>query len=198
MAYIPPNINGATTSAHSSPVVIATDQSAVHIKGTNSFTYSGTASFTTASLNSLSNSQTVGWQSLRISNLGTLANDYEISISTQMANTAPANDKSLYVYVVPWYTPNNGLTWNSSSGGTTTLPSGADAGYTIASPNNLRLLGVLNYTTQAQPLQDTFLLSNCFGNSLPDAWSLVLINYTGASLGSTPSIYYTPINNNLI
>jgi hypothetical protein len=110
-----------------------------------------------------------------------------------MANTAPANDKAVYVYVYPmWY---DGSTWYFTSGGTTTLPSGANSTYTIASPNNLRLLGVLSYTTTNMILQDQFVLSNAFGSTMPDAFGLVIVDFSGAAIHTTNHrIYYSLIN----
>lgn len=198
MSYYPNNPNGQTTMSASSPVVIASDQSAVHTKGTNQFLIGSTVVLAVTNLQSLGSSATAGWTSVRTSNLSTLATDYEIFVKLTTANTAPANDKCAYVYVIPWYTSDGGTTWYASSGGTTTLPTSADATYTIASPNNFRLLGVLNYTTQQMVLQDTFLLSNCFGDRLPDGFSICIINYTGASLSTGCIVDITPINNNFV
>lgn len=149
-------------------------------------------------LQSMASSATVGWKSVRTSNLATLANDYEVFISLTTAASAPANDKAVYLFVIPWYTTDGGSTWFSSSGGTTTLPTSADATYTIASPHNFRLLGVLNYTTQSMTLQDTFLLSNCFGNRLPDGFSFCVINFSGAALGTGCVLDISPINDILV
>jgi hypothetical protein len=100
----------------------------------------------------------------------------------------------MYLFVIPWYTSDAGTTWFASSGGTTTLPTSADATYTIASPHNFRLLGVLNYTTQLMVVQDTFLLSNCFGNRMPDGFSFCVINFSGAALSTGCILDITPIN----
>lgn len=149
-------------------------------------------------LQSMTTSLTVGWKSVRVSNLATLATDYEIFVSITTANTAPASSKSVQVFIIPWYTTDGGSTWFSSSGGTATLPTSADATYTIASPHNFRLLGVLNYSTAQMVLQDTFLLSNCFGNRLPDGWSLFILNDSGATLSTGCVADYSPINDILV
>lgn len=143
--------------------------------------------------NLATSSATVGWQSDRISNMTTLANDYEIFIKMQMKNTAAANDKALYVYVCPWYTTDGGSTWRASDQGTTTLPTGTRGSTTIASPNNLVLAKVLNYTTTRQIIQGSFLLSNTFGSRIPDGFSLILVNYTGAADSTQNEVYYTPL-----
>lgn len=160
--------------------------------------YSATNVMTVTNLQSLANSATVGWQSDKVSNLSLLANDFEIFVKLTTANTAPANDKAMYVFICPFYTNDGGSTWFAASQGTTTLPTGSEGASTIASPHNLRLLGVLNYTTQQMVVQDTFLLSNCFGSHLPDGFSIVIINYSGAALSTGCIVDYTPINDVLL
>lgn len=170
----------------------------VDIKSTQKPSIGATVVLAVTALQSLTSSATVGWGSVRVSNLSTLATDYEIMVKLTTANTAPANDKCMYVFVVPWYTSDAGTTWFPSSQGTATLPSGTDAAATIASPHNLRLLGVLNYTTAQMIVQDTFLLSNCFGNRMPDGWSLTIINFSGAALSTACICDYSPINDILV
>lgn len=160
--------------------------------------YGTTVVMTVTNLQSLASSATAGWQSVRVNNVSGLATDVEILVKLTSANTAPANDKAMYVFVVPWYTTDGGTTWFAASGGTATLPGGTEATYTIASPHNLRLLGVLNYTTQQMVCQDVFLLSNAFGNRMPDGWSLVIINFSGAALSTGCVVDYTPLNDILV
>jgi hypothetical protein len=157
-------------------------------------TYGTDTSMTVTALNSLANSATAGWQSIRVSNVSTRAKDYIIGIKLTMANTAPGNDKAAYVYICPFWTSDAGTTWYAASQGTTTLPTGAEGTTTIASPNNLRLLGVLNYTTQNMVLQDTFRLSDVFGTTMPQGFSIIVINFTGAAIAaSTNLVSYTAI-----
>jgi hypothetical protein len=151
---------------------------------------------TVTHLNSLANSQTAGWQSAVIDDSGTGsvdALDYEIAVSLTMANTAAGNDKTAYVYVAPaMYT---GAAWLFNDGGTTTLPSGSEGTYTIAIPNNLRLLMALNYTTQQQVIQGTACLSNAVGQYIPDGFSIIIVNYTGAAIAASGNIVaYKAIN----
>ena len=147
-------------------------------------TYFGTEqNLTITNLNSLASSATAGWQSIRIDNTSELAIDFEIGIKLTMANTAPANDKAVYLYIAPCYY--DGSTWYQGDGGTATLPGGAEGTYTIASPNDLKLLGVLNYTTQQMVLQGTFLLSNVFGMSIPQGFQIIIVNYTGAAIAAS-------------
>ena len=152
---------------------------------------------TMTGISSLASSATVGWQSDRISNLSTKAIDYKIMVRLSCANTSPANDKAIYAYLIPWWTSDGGTTWYSSSIGTTTLPTGSAGAMTIATPHNLRLLGVLNYTTADMIVQDNFLMSNAYGDNMPDAFSIGIINFSGAALDATSGvnnlISYTPI-----
>ena len=147
----------------------------------------------TAGLGAMANSATVGWQSDSVGLRQHKCTDVKIGVKISMANVAPANDKSVYLYVYPmWY---DGSTWYFTSGGTTTFPSGANSTYTIASPNNLRLLGVLSYTTTNMVLQDQFILSNAFGSTMPDAFGLVIVDFSGAAIHTTNHrIYYSLIN----
>lgn len=148
---------------------------------------------TVTGLNSLASSATVGWQSDRVA-IGTEL-DVLVSIKLDMANTAPANDKMVYVYLCPWFY--DGSTWYGASLGTATLPTGSQGACTIASaaPNNLKLLGTLAYSTADMVLQDSFLLSNVYGSNMPDAWSIVVINYSGAAVAaSSNKLMYKKIN----
>mgnify|MGYP003647223614 CR=1 FL=1 len=145
-------------------------------------------------LQSLASSQTVGWKSVLV-DLQTSVKplDVEFFVKLTAANTAPANDKAMYVWLCPAMTTDGGSTWLYSDGGTTTLPTSADATYTIALPNNLKLLGVLNYTTQQMVCQGSFLLSNAYGASMPDGFLIIITNYSGAALSTSCVVAYRPI-----
>jgi hypothetical protein len=194
---------GVTVNSH--PVTFTRLKSStdtVAILGTITATAGATAIFDstytavqmdTAGLGAMANSATVGWQSDSVGLRQWKCTDVKIGVKISMANTAPANDKAVYVYVYPmWY---DGSTWYFTSGGTITFPSGANGTYTIASPNNLRLLGVLSYTTTNMVLQDQFVLSNAFGSTMPDAFGLVIVDFSGAAIHTTNHrIYYSLIN----
>lgn len=159
-------------------------------------TYSSASTPAVTALQSLASSATVGWKSALIDNTSTQALDYEIYVSLTTANTAPANDKAAYVYICPAY-KDSGTTFRYSDGGTATLPTSGDASYTIASPNDLRLLGVLSYTTQQQVMQGVFNLSNAVGNSMPDGFLIIIVNFTGAALSTGCVIEYKSITNTI-
>ena len=158
-------------------------------------TVGSATSMTVTNLNSLANSATVGWQSDRIDNItSTKATDYRVFVKCTMANTVPGNDKQIYVYAAPFYY--DGSTWQGASLGTTSQATGTQGSCTIASaaPNNLILLGVLSYSTQNMVLQSSFNLSNAFGRTLPDGFSIVLINFTGASVSASGNVVsYKPV-----
>jgi hypothetical protein len=148
--------------------------------------YGSYSALAVTALQSLASSATVGWKSA-LQDLQTSRKpmDVEIAVSLTVANTAPANDKAVYVYICPGMTTDGGTTWIWADGGTATMPAGGDAGYTIASPNSLKLLGVLSLNVQinqAVTMQGNFLLSNAVGQSMPDGFIIIIVNYTGAAL----------------
>lgn len=156
--------------------------------------YGDYTAITVTNLQSLANSATAGWKSANIDNQSLVkAIDYEIFIKLTTANTAPANDKAAYIYICPAITIDGGTTWLFSDQGTTTLPNGAEGATTIASPNNLKLLGVLNYTTQQMVMQGSFNLSNAVGASMPDGFVIIIINFTGAALSTGCVVAYRAI-----
>lgn len=136
----------------------------------------------------VASSATVGWQSDRVSNVATLALDYELFFKLVTANTAAANDKCVYVYISPAVNT-TGTTYLHADQGTTTLPTGAEGATTIGvGAGNLKLLGSIAYTATQQVVQASFNLSNAVGNSMPDGFSIILINYTGAALVASGSV----------
>lgn len=148
---------------------------------------------TITGLNSMASSATVGWKSDTIGFLHTKAVDMELGVKISFANTLPANDKAVYIYANPWFKGADG-TWYSSSGGTTTLPTASNGSYTIASPNDFVLLGVLNYTTQNMVCQRTWALSSVF-TRMPDAVQFVVVNFSGAALHSSGNYFSYNLTN---
>lgn len=162
---------------------------------TNKISYGTYTAMTVTNLQSLASSATAGWQSARVDNqTATLALDYEIFVKLTTANTAPGSDKAMYVYVSPAITTDGGTTWLQSDQGTTTLPTGSEGTTTIASPNDLKLLGVLSYTTQNMTVQGSFLLSNAVGQNMPDGFQIIIINFSGAALSTSCVVAYRALN----
>lgn len=160
---------------------------------TQNIAYGSYTAMTVTNLQSLASSATAGWQSARISNVSTKALDYNIFVKLTTANTAPANDKAAYIYVSPAISTDGGTTWLHADQGTTTLPTGSEGTTTIATPNNLKLLGVLSYTTQQMVMQGHFSLSGAVGQSMPEGFSIIIINYTGAALSTSCVVSYEAV-----
>jgi hypothetical protein len=157
-------------------------------------TYGSYTALTVTNLQSLASSATAGWQSDVIDNRTTGAIDYEFLITLPMANTAPANDKAVYIFAVP--AVHNGSAWRFADGGTTTLPSGTQGTYTIAgttTTNNLLPLATLAYTTQNMTIQGWASLSNALGRTMPDGFALIAVNYSGAALSTGCVVAYRAI-----
>jgi hypothetical protein len=148
---------------------------------------------TVTNLQSLASSATAGWQSARISDVSTKALDYTIFVKLTTANTSPANDKAAYVYISPAMSTDGGTTWLHADQGTTTLPTGSEGTTTLAEPNNLKLLGVLSYTTAQMVMQGSFNLSSAVGLSMPEGFSIIIKNYTGAALSTSCVVAYEAI-----
>jgi hypothetical protein len=144
---------------------------------------------TVTNLQSLASSATVGWKSAAVDNTLVLALDYEVLVYLPTANTAPANDKAVYVYVYSGiYT---GAAWYYSDKGNTTVNDGAEGASTIALPNAMRLARVLPYTTAQEIINSGgFYIAQCFGGAMPDAWGIQIINYTGAALSTGCIVAY--------
>lgn len=141
----------------------------------------------------LSSSATAVWQSDLI-DIGSTAKaiDYDIFVQTAMTTAAPASDKALYVFVIPWFSGSS--TWIPTDLGTTTFPTGTEGTATINSSSQLKLLGVMNYVTAGQDIHGQFNLLNVFGTTLPDGFSLVVENYSGTPISTASMISIRPIS----
>lgn len=162
---------------------------------TNSVSYGTYTALAVVSLQSVASSATVGWQSARVDNQTSVkALDYEIFVKLTTANTAPANDKAMYVYICPMITTDGGTTWLASDQGTATLPTGTDSATTIASPNGLKLLGIMPYTTTQMVCQGSWNLSSAVGQFMPDGFSVIIVNFSGAALSTACVVAYRALN----
>lgn len=165
---------------------------------TNNVAYGSYTAMTVTNLQSLASSITAGWQSARVDNQTSVkALDYEIVVKLTTANTAPANDKCMYVYISEAVSTDGGTTWLHDDIGTTTLPTGSEGTCTVLSnvtgPMSSKLLGTLPYYTQNMTVEKTFKLSNVAGQFMPDGFSIIIVNFSGAALSTSCVVAYRSI-----
>lgn len=163
---------------------------------TENIAYGTWTALAVTALQSLTNDTTdpfAGWQSTRVDNQTTTkAIDYEVQILLSTAATAPANDKTVYVYLVPWMY--DGSTWTPAANfSTTTRPAATDSTASISDPNSMKLVAAIPYVITSQPLDAHFTVAAACGGIVPDGWSLALRNNCGAALGTGCVVAYRPI-----
>jgi hypothetical protein len=134
-----------------------------------------------------------GWQSARVDNQTTTkALDFEVQILLSTAATAPGNDKTVYVYLVPWIY--DGAAWKPMANfSTTTRPTGTEGTASMSDPNSMKLAAAIPYVITSQPLDAYFTVAALCGGIVPDGWSLALRNNCGAALGTGCVVAYRPI-----
>ncbi len=157
--------------------------------------YGTYAAMTVTNLQSLANDDTstyACWQSARVDNRTTLALDYEVQILLSTAATAPAGTSAVIVYVVPWI--HDGSAWTPMANfGTTTRPTGSEGTAVIADPNSMKWAASLPYFVTSQPIDGYINIASVCGGVVPDGWSLVISNRTGAALGTGCVVSHRPI-----
>lgn len=162
---------------------------------TQNIAYGTYTAMTVTGLQSLGSDTTtpfVGWQSDRVDNRTTLALDYEVQIKLSTAATAPASPSIVVAYVVPWV--HDGSTWTPAGNlGSTTRPTGSEGTATVADPNSMKWAGSFPYYATSQPIDGWFTIAGACGGIVPDGWSIVLCNETGAALGTGCVVAYRPI-----
>jgi hypothetical protein len=144
--------------------------------------YSSVQTPTVTNLHSLASSATAGWQSAVVDNTSDLYLDALVQVVLDFANTAPANDAAAYVYA---YAGLDTTYANPASGseGAITLTSISTTG------QNLRLLGIIPYTTQNEVAESSPLsVAAAFGGMLPPKWGLVVVNFSGAALAASGNV----------
>lgn len=142
--------------------------------------YGSLNTLTVTNLHSLASSATAGWQSAEIDNTGTIYVDALVQVVLDFANTAPANDKCVYIYAAG----------GAETGKLSNPASGTQGSITLvditANAQNLRLLGTIPYTTTDEVAESSpFSVANAFGGVMPAFWSVVLMNYSGAALAAS-------------
>lgn len=82
----------------------------------------------------------------------------------------------------------NVYAYGTADGGTTYTDgaTGTDAGITLTSPPNARLIGIINVVANSTTYNaGPFPVSLAFGGTLPDHWGIVVENKTGATLDAS-------------
>ncbi len=90
----------------------------------------------------------------------------------------------------------NVYAYGTADGGTSYPDgTGSDAGVTLTSPPNLRLIGVINVVANATTYKsEPMSVAAAFGGILPDHWGIVIENKTAATLdASVGSAFYQGI-----
>lgn len=141
----------------------------------------------------LASSATAGWQSDGQDNTSNLYLDALVQVKLAAVNTAPANNKAIYLYafgVADGSTSDYGTVGDGSPSGTegtltfpdiTTLP--------VVAP----LLGIIPYPVQNKAIISApFSVARCFGGILPAKYAIGMINYSGMTLNVT-SIKIVPV-----
>jgi len=162
---------------------------------TENIQYGSYTALTATNLQSLANDSTDpfgAWQSDIVDNRTVRAIDYEVLIRLSTAATAPANDATAYVYLVPWM--HDGTSWVPMGNfGTITRPSGSEGAASISDPNSMRPTASLPYKITSQPLDGYLSVAAACGGIVPDGWSLAIRNCTGAGFGSGCVVAYKAI-----
>jgi hypothetical protein len=152
-------------------------------------TYGSYTALTLTSLASLASSATAGWRSDVIDNRTTAARDYEFLFTFPMANTAAANDRAIYPFLVP--AMHNGTSWQYADGGTATLPTAGPGTYTfggITTTNNFALMPPLAYTAADQTVQGIRFASSASGWSMWDGFLVFILNYSGSAFDASGQV----------
>lgn len=152
-------------------------------------TYGAYNALTLTSIASLASSATAGWRSDVIDNRTVAARDYEFLFTFPMANTAAANDKAIYPFLVP--AMHNGSAWQYADGGTATLPTAGPGTYTfggITTTNNFGLMNPLAYTAADQTVQGVRFASQASGWSMWDGFLVYILNYSGAAFDASGQV----------
>lgn len=163
---------------------------------TQNIAYGTWVAMTVTNLQSLANDATdpfAGWQGARVDNQTSVkADDFEIRVHLPTANTAPANDQSVYFYLVPWVY--EGSAWGAGGNfGTTTLPTGSEGTASMSDPNSMRGPVALPYKIAQQIVQGYITVSELCGGIVPDGWSPAIRNCTGAAFSTGCVVEYRPI-----
>lgn len=157
--------------------------------------YGTETTITTTSLDSLANSATAGWGSGTIDNTTNKYQDIALNILLTFANTVPANNKAVSIYLFGGNNSTDVGTTGASSGGTCGTVGALTFPDISTLANNLKFAGFLshpvNFASDTQKM--TILLAQCFGGTIPAYWGVALVNYSGAALSTGCVLKYQGI-----
>ena len=127
-------------------------------------------------LASLASSATVGRESDVIDNTSLLYLDVMVNLTIKLGSTTPANDKTVYIYVAG---SEDGTHFTDNAAGA------GDAGLTIRTPSNLKLIGTIQMPTASTTyVSGPMSVAQAFG-VMPRKFCIVVVNFTGSALDST-------------
>lgn len=147
---------------------------------TVSLSYAAAVTMTITALNSNTSSTTAGWASAVVDNTTNLYLDALVQVKLDMAATAAANDKAIYVYAYGGI--ETGVYSNPIAGteGDVTLTDVTTTG------QNIRLLGVMPYNTTDEIIESSpFSVALAFGGTLPPFWGVAIMDFSGAAIAAT-------------
>lgn len=147
--------------------------------------YSTEQALTVTNLHSLASSATAGWGSQAIDNTGNLYLGAEVTVYLDPANTAPANSKAFFVYAYGSTNSTNYGTTGAATGGTCGTEGALTFPDVTTTPNNMKLLGTINYQNADVPQMGTFNVESAFGGILPPFWGVAIVNHSGAALAAS-------------
>jgi hypothetical protein len=132
----------------------------------------------------IASSATAARECTAIDNTSTKADDYQIAVSIVYPNSAPANDKTVYVYAGAY----QGATLGYQGGLT-----GSDAAITLdditTTPSPLRLAGAFWQVQNKTRVFTIPSIAAVFGGNVPPKFGLVLVNYSGQTLTTVTASY---------
>lgn len=139
--------------------------------------YSASAALTWSG--AIGSSSTVGRESNAIDNTSTLYDDIKLSISIVYPNSAPANDKTVYI-LAGGYDSTNGYDGSPAL-------TGSDAGLTLdgaidSVPHAFKSLGAFFMVQNKTRVFTIPSVASAFGGVLPPKVGFLLINYSGQTI----------------
>ena len=137
----------------------------------------------TITLDALANTTVyAGQQSTAISNLSSLYLDALVQLTIVSASSGVSTTGTVDVYA-----------YGSTNGGTTYTDTvtGVDGAITLTSPPNVVKLGTINVVAVSTTYHSKlFSVAQAFGGTLPANWGIIVLNKSGAALGTGCSATY--------